>query len=469
MEDLRMAEHTKFQIGILGAGPGGYVAAIRAAQLGASVALVEQDALGGTCLNRGCIPSKALISTAELLDEIRHANQYGIEVGRPTLNLGQAMARKDKIVNQLVKGVGFLMKKGHVAVFSGRGRLLAPHRLGVALQDGQRELECETIILATGSEPLVIPIPGHDLPGVITSDQAVHLTELPASMAVIGGGPIGVELAYVYSRFGSRVTLIEMLDHLVPAEDDDISDTLERSLKKGGIKVRTGAKVQAIEQAQTGLVVKYAAPDGQGQVEAERVLMAVGRRACTKNLGLEEVGVELDRSNVKVDDHRRTSIESIFAIGDCTRGAGLAHTASHEGIAAFETALGHEGHVNYDAIPACTFTVPEIGSVGLTERACQERGVKYTVGRFDFRASGKALAMNAREGFAKVIAEQSTGKVLGAHIIGPGATDLVAEMALAIQLGATAEQIAETVHAHPTLPEVLHEAALDSIHRALHK
>jgi dihydrolipoamide dehydrogenase len=464
-----MSETTQFDIGIIGAGPAGYVAAIRAAQLGASVALVERAALGGTCLNWGCIPSKALIATAHRLEQFKEADRFGIEVDAPKLDLAKAMKRKDRILDQLRKGIAFLLERGGVTLFEGSGKLLGPNEVGIAQEDGEREISCRHIILAVGSEPLVIPLPGHDLPQVITSDDAVHLTTLPASMAVMGGGPIGVELAYVYSRFGAKVTVLEMLPQLVPTEDEDVAEVLTKRLKRGGVKVLTGAKCEAIEPRNGGVSVKYAGDGDAGEVEAEIVLMAVGRRARLAGLDLEAVGVETERGQIKVDDERRTTVSGILAVGDCLRGAGLAHLASHEGIAAVETALGHEGHVNYDVVPACTFTVPEVASVGLKEKDAEEQGIAYKVGRFEFRSLGKALAENERDGFAKVLADPESGQVIGGHIVGPGATELIAELTLAMQKGLTIQDIGETIHAHPTLPEAVMEAALDSFGLAVHK
>jgi len=459
----------KFDVAVIGGGPGGYVAAIRAAQLGAKTALVELRELGGTCLNRGCIPTKALIHTAEFMSQLKGARSMGVTVEGVQLDMAKAVSRKNRIVSQLVKGVEFLMEKNGITLLRGIGRLAAPDLVEVVEgSDAGTRLPAENVILATGSVPFVPPIPGADGDSIVTSDEAVNCSEVPDSIAIIGGGAIGMEFAYIFSALGAKTTVIEMLPQIMPAEDPEVVEVLHKSMTKGGTKIRTGAKCTGIEDRQGKKVVKFETDKGADEVVADLVLMAVGRRADTEKVGAAEMGIEMDRSNIKADEHLRTNIPGVYAIGDCIRGIGLAHQASHEGIAAAENAMGGDSVRHDKLVPACLYTVPEIASVGLREHEAQERGIDIKVGKFPFRALGKSLAIGGREGFAKIIADAKTGKLLGGQIIGPHATDIIQEVVLGIKMGATAEEVGETIHAHPTLPEAIGEAALDAAGRAIH-
>lgn len=459
---------SSFDVVVVGAGPGGYVAALRAAQLGGRVALVEAREVGGTCLNRGCIPSKALIKCAEVLEEVKNAKTFGINVAAASADYDGVRKHKDRTVKQIVMGVELLLRARQVQVFHGRGRLLSPQEVEITGPETSVRVTGKHIVWATGSVPFVLPIPGADSPGVFTSDEAVDLPGPPATLAIIGGGAIGCEFAYVYSRFGTKVTVVEMLPNILPTEDPEASEVLAKSLKKSGVKIVTGARANAIEQRDGANVLVFTQDGEERSVEAEMVLMAAGRRADTADMGLEEVGVELVKGCVRVDDERRTSVDSIYAIGDCVRGIGLAHWASHEGIIVAERLLGGGEHHGPMYVPGVVFTKPEIGSVGLREHEAAAQGVPVRVGKFPFQALGKATAIREREGFVKLVAAAEDGRLLGGTVVGPAATDLVAEITLAVQAGLTAADVAGTVHAHPTLAEAVGEAALATLGHAIH-
>ena len=459
---------TTFDIAIIGGGPGGYVGAIRAAQLGAKTAVIERDALGGTCLNRGCIPSKALISVVEAAYTAREAKAFGVQCEVTGIDVGRMKKHMERCVKQLVMGVEGLMEKNGITVFRGHGTFRSPTDIAVAGDEGETVLSAEKAVIATGSVPFLLPIPGADLPGILTSDDALKLTEAPESIAIIGGGAIGLEWAFIYAGLGSKVTVIEMMPTILPTEDEEVTAELAKSLKKRKIKIITDARCEAIEKTPEGLRLLYEQEGESGSVEASQVMMAAGRRAYTENLGLEAAGVEDDRGRVMADDKYRTSAESIYAVGDCLRGIGLAHQASHEAIAAVENALGHDGYLNPAAIPACVFTWPEVASVGLKERDAREQGLDISVGSFPFRANGKAIGAGEREGFVKLVADAASGRVLGGSIFGPNASSLIAEVTLAVHHELTLHDIAETIHAHPTLPEVVAEAAHVAMGQGLH-
>lgn len=457
-----------FDLIIVGAGPGGYVAAIRAAQLGARVALVEEKAVGGTCLNRGCIPSKALIKCAEVLEEARGGKTFGILVEGISVDYEAVRKHKDRTVKQLVAGVEGLLKARRVQVFYGRGTLLSPTEVEVTGAEAVTRLRGKYLIWATGSVPFVLPIPGADGPGVVTSDDAVDLPGPPETMAIIGGGAIGCEFAYVYSRFGTKVTIVEMLGSLMPTEDPEASEVLTTSFKKSGVKIATGAKAQAIEEREGKKVLVYEQDGQEKTVAADLVLMAAGRRANTAGMGLAEAGLALDRGRLTADASLKTNLDSIYAIGDVTRGIGLAHWASHEGIAAAELLFAGTPVPEQTFVPGVVFTKPEIGSVGKREHECRADGTPIVVGKFPFQALGKASAIREREGFVKLVASAEDGRLLGGTVVGPSATDLVAEIGLAVQMGLSAAEMAETMHAHPTLAEAMGEAALDVLGHAIH-
>jgi dihydrolipoamide dehydrogenase len=456
-----------FDIAIIGGGPGGYVGAIRAAQLGARTALIERDALGGTCLNRGCIPSKALISCVEALYTIKEASAFGIEAQVTGLDLEKMRKHTDRCVKQLVSGVEGLMQKNGITVFRGHGTLRSPREIEVQ-GEAAATLQAEKVVLATGSVPFILPIPGADLPGILTSDDALKLTDIPESIAIIGGGAIGLEWAFIYAGLGAKVSVLEMLPTIMPTEDEEVTAELAKSLKKRGIKILTGARCQAIEATQGGYRLTYESEGAEKQLDAGQVMMAAGRRAFTESLGTEAAGVATDRGRIQANERFETSAPGVYAVGDCLRGIGLAHQASHEAIAAVENALGHQGFINLNAVPACVFTWPEVASVGVKERDAREQGLDISVGKFPFRANGKAIGAGEREGFVKLVADAPSGRLLGGAIFGPNASALIAEITLAVHHELTLADVAEAIHAHPTLPEVVAEAAHVAMGLPLH-
>jgi dihydrolipoamide dehydrogenase len=470
-----MAED-KFDLVVIGGGPGGYVAAIKAAQLGLRTACVEmRGSLGGTCLNVGCIPSKALLHSSELFAEARHDfERHGIKLGSVELDLAAMMARKDKVVSDLTKGIEGLFRKNKVEYVRGRGRISGPNEVTVTPVDGGegRTLQAENILIATGSDS--VPLPGVEIDEerIVSSTGALALGEVPKRFVVVGAGYIGLEMGSVWRRLGAEVTVVEFLDRITPGMDDEVSKQLQRILSRQGLQFRLGTKVTGA-QVNGGTVTLTLEPaNGGGEpetLEAEAVLVAIGRRPYTEGLGLEEVGVELDnRRRVQVDDHFRTSVPNIYAIGDVIRGPMLAHKAEDEGFAVAEMLAGQSPHVNYDAIPGVIYTAPEVASVGKTEEQLKEEGVEYRVGKFPFQANSRARAIGLTEGFVKILADAKTDRVLGVHIIGPEAGTLIAELALAIEFGASSEDIARTCHAHPTLEEAVKEAALATFAKPIH-
>lgn len=459
----------RFDVVVMGAGPGGYRTAIRAAQLGKRVAVVERDRVGGVCLNRGCIPTKALLRTAEVLDNFRHAADFGIDVQGVSLNLAKTMTRKDRIVRRLTGGVSTLLKANGVTLINGTARLVSPTRVTVTGGGGERELEAGAAIIATGSEAALPPIPGIDGRGVITSDGALQVTTVPSSLLIIGAGAVGIEWASVFNGFGSQVTVVEMLPQVVPTEDTEIAGVVESSMARRGVRFHKGTRVLSISDGPGGgKQVTVEGTGGRQVLEAELVLVAAGRSPNSKGIGLEELGVETVRGFIKTDRYMRTNVPNVYAIGDVVAGSPLlAHVAYAEAMVAAQAIAGEDTPIDYRVVPACTFCHPEIASVGLNERQAREQGLEIKVGRFPFLASGKALAFGDTTGMVKIIAGARYGEVLGVHIVGPGASDLIAEGALAIRLEATLEDVAETIHAHPTLPEAVEEAALDAMARAL--
>ena len=483
-----------FDLVVVGGGPGGYPAAIRAAQLGLKTALVEKERPGGVCLNWGCIPTKAMLRSAEVLETARHGAEYGVLADNVRLDYAAVLARKDRVVKSLTDGVAGLLAASGVTVTIGHARLTGPRTVEVVGvgdaplgQGGPRynappapdgapaaTLEGRNLLLATGSTPAVLPIPGIDLPGVVTSDGAFLLEEVPRRIVIIGASAVGAEWATMFQAFGSEVTMVELLDRLLPAEDEDIGKALARSFARRGIKVETGRTVTGIAPAgdqAPPLVVTVADPDGGNprEVEADVVLVGVGRRPNTAELGLERAGVATDlRGWVEVDDRLRTGVPGVHAVGDVTGRVLLAHVASHQGLVAAGVMAGHDERIDYRAVPAATFTHPEVASVGLTEAAAREAGHDVAVGRFPFSALGRAQTFGGVEGLVKVVAERDDGHVLGVHVIGPGASDLIPEGVLAMQLEASLSDIAATIHAHPTLGEGTMEAALVALGLPVH-
>ena len=452
-----------FDLVVIGGGPGGYVAALRAAQLGARTAIVEKDRMGGTCLVRGCIPTKALLQSSELYTMARDGAAFGLVADNVGFDWSAAQKRKGSVVDQLVKGVEGLLKAGGVTSYKGGARLAGK---GVVEVAGDR-LQAKDIVIATGSAVARIPLPGAEL--TIDSDQVLELKEVPRRLAVIGGGVVGMEFAAMFAALGSKVTVLEMLPQVLAMVDADLVAVYSKHLSKVGGEIHTDSKVSEVVKRNGALQVRFSTGGEGGAVDADQVLLAVGRTPYTQGLDAEKAGVKLDRGRVVVDDHLRTSADGVWAIGDVIGGIMLAHVASYEGVCAVENIAGHGDRVpDYHAAPNCVYTDPEIAHVGLGEKEAKDKGIAVKVGKFPFAAAGRALTLGQTEGFVKVIADAESGKLLGAHIIGPRATDLIAEATLAIQNGLTLEQIDLTIHAHPTLPESLMEAALAAQGRAIH-
>ena len=458
-----------FDVIVIGAGPGGYVCAIRAAQLGMKVACVEKrETLGGTCLNVGCIPSKALLQSSEHYEEALHKlADHGVTVGSVKLDLARMQARKGEVVGANVKGVEFLFRKNKVTWLKGEGSITAPGTVSVA----GKEYSAKRVVIASGSESIPLPGVEVDEKQIVTSTGGLELTSVPKHLVVIGGGYIGLELGSVWRRLGAEVTVVEFLDRLVPSMDLEVGKTFERVLAKQGIKTKLKTKVMGATKSKKGvtLTLEPAAGGATEELMADVVLVAIGRRPYVAGLGLDKVGVALDeRGRIKVDGHYATNVPGIYALGDVIAGPMLAHKAEEEGVALAEILAGQKPHLNYGAIPGVVYTWPEVASVGETEEQLKARGVAYKIGKFPFTANGRARAMGDMDGFVKILADKATDKVLGAHIIGPDAGTLIAELVLAMEFGASAEDVARTCHAHPSLNEAVKEAALAVDGRALH-
>lgn len=467
-----MAE-TPFDLIVIGSGPGGYVAAIRAAQLGMRVACVEKDeTLGGTCLNVGCIPSKALLDSSEMYHQAKHSlDHHGIKATGVSLDLKAMMARKDGVVSQLTRGVAGLFKKNKIEYVRGMGKVAGPGKVEVDGSAGKRTLAAKNILIATGSAPIALKTIPFDGKHIISSTEALTLPEVPKKMVVIGAGAIGLELGSVWSRLGAEVVVFEFLDRIAATMDREMTTALQRSLEKQGLKFRlkTGAQSATFENGRVKLAWKSAEGSESGTEECDVVLVAIGRRPFTEKLGLVEAGVELDqRGFVVVDKHFQTRVPGILAIGDVIGGAMLAHKAEEEGVACAETIAGGAGHVNYLAVPNVIYTHPELASVGITEEEAKTRGIEIKIGKFPLMANGRAKAMDATEGSVKIIGDAQTDRLLGMHILAARASDMIAEGAVAMEFAASVEDIARSVHAHPTLPEAIKEAALAADKRAIH-
>jgi dihydrolipoamide dehydrogenase len=457
----------QFDVTVIGSGPGGYVAAIRGAQLGLKVALVEKDKrLGGTCTLRGCIPTKQLLMSAHYYEKAQHMKEFGIEVSDIKLAFADVQKRKEKVVMKNSKGIEFLMKKNTITVFKGTGKLQLPGKVEVTGADGQQEIiDSKNIIIATGS--VVRPIPGFETDGerVVNSDHILELKEIPKSLIVMGAGAVGVEFASVYSRFGTETTLVELLPRLLPIEDEEVSKELEKSFRKRGIKSQLDTKLEKMEKTETG--VRLTGKTSKGEevtLEAEMLLVAVGRMPYLEGLGLEGTKIKVERGAIQVDEFCRTGEENVYAIGDVIPTPWLAHLASKEGILAVEQIAGqHAQPINMRLVPNCTYCDPEVASIGLTEKRAREEGYDVKVAKFPFSASGKARILGEEEGFVKIVSETKYDELLGVHIIGPHATDIIAEACVAMQLESTAEELGRTMHAHPTISESVMEAA-EGIH-----
>ncbi len=457
---------SQFDVTIIGSGPGGYVAAIRAAQLGFKTAIIEKyPTLGGTCLNVGCIPSKALLDSSEHFEKAKHefAN-LGILINEPKVDLPRMIARKNEVVETTTKGINYLMDKNKVTVFQGVGSFESATKVKITKNDGSTEtIESKYIIIATGSKPSSLPFINIDKERIITSTEALNLQKVPKKLLVIGGGVIGLELGSVYLRLGAEVTIIEYLDKIIPGMDGSLSKELQKVLKKQGMKFELSTAVSAVER--NGDSVKITATNKKGEVsfEGDYCLVSVGRRPYTDGLGLENAGVELDeRGRVKVNDHLQTNVSNIYAIGDVVKGAMLAHKAEEEGVFVVESLAGQKPHINYDLIPGVVYTWPEVAGVGKTEEQLKEAGVEYKVGNFPMRALGRSRASGDTDGFVKILADAKTDEILGFHMIGARAADLIAEGVTAMEFRASAEDLTRMSHAHPTYAEAVKEAALDA-------
>ena len=462
-----------YDLVVIGTGPGGYVCAIRAAQLGLKVAVVEKrKSFGGTCLNVGCIPSKALLHASEMFEEAGHTlPSLGVIVGKPKLDLKQMMVHKDETVAANVNGVAFLLKKNKVEAFTGTASIPAAGKVVVTGEDGKtQELETKNIVIATGSEATGLPGVEIDEKTVVTSTGALELTAVPKELVVVGAGVIGLEIGSVWSRLGAKVTVVEYLDRILPGMDGEVAKQFQRILEKQGFAFQLGSKVTRVETGKKGatLTVEPAAGGEAKTLSADIVLVAIGRRPNTDGLGLDKAGVATERGRVVIDDHFKTNIAGIYAIGDVVRGPMLAHKAEDEGVAVAEIIAGQHGHVNYDAIPGIVYTAPEVAAIGKTEEELKAAGVAYKVGKFPFTANGRARAIRHTDGFVKVLADATTDRVLGCHIIGPHAGDLIAEVTVLMEFGGSSEDLARTCHAHPTLSEAVKEAAMAVEKRQIH-
>ena len=458
-----------FDLIVIGGGPGGYVCAIRAAQLGLKVACVEKrDTLGGTCLNVGCIPSKALLQSSHLYEMAAHEmDKHGIKTGKVSLDLDTMLARKDTVVSDLTKGIAFLFKKSKITHITGSASFDGPGKVTV----GGDVYEAKNIVIATGSESAPLPGVEVDEQQIVTSTGALSLPKVPKSLVVIGAGVIGLELGSVWRRLGAEVTVVEFLDHILPPMDGEVRKTAQRMLKKQGMAFKLASKVTGAKTAKSGVTLTVEPRDGGAaeEIKAEVVLLAIGRRPYTEGLNLDAVGLTTDdRGFIAVDAHLKTAVDGVYAIGDVIGGAMLAHKAEDEGIAVAETIAGQSGHVNYDAIPSVVYTHPEISMVGKTEEQLKDAGVDYKAGKFSFMANSRAKANGETEGFVKILADAKTDRVLGAHIIGPQAGELIAAITLGMEFSAAAEDIARTCHSHPSLSEAVKESALAVDGRAIH-
>lgn len=451
---------------VIGGGPGGYIAAIRAAQLGAKVILVEQDKVGGTCLHWGCIPTKAYYRNAEIMNNLQKADAFGIRLSSYTLDMEKVQSRKQEIIHNLHSGIQTLLRNHKIEVMGGKGRLISRNTVEVTDSTGHSEtIQAKNILLASGSRSSSIPIPGINLPGVMTSEDILALTDVPRKMVIIGGGVIGIEFAGIFQSFGSEVTVLELLPRILPMVDEEIVKRMNPMLKKKGIKIETGVQVREIKQSVNGLTVfAQGKNDNPLEFEGDTVLVATGRTPNTEGLGLDEAGIKYNRKGIQVDKDFKTTVPGVYAIGDVIGGQMLAHVASHQGTIVAENLFGLDSAVRLrktaPVVPACVFSFPEIASVGFTEQELKDQNIPYITSKFMFGANGKALTLGEGEGLVKVLAQQNDKKILGVHILGPHASDLIHEAALAIHKGLTAEDITHMIHAHPTLAETFHEAIL---------
>lgn len=460
----------KYDIIVLGSGPGGYVTAIRAAQLGFKVAIIEKENLGGICLNWGCIPTKALLKSAQVFDYLKHASDYGLTVEKFDKDFNAVISRSRGVADGMSKGIQFLMKKNKIDVIEGTGKVKPEKKIDVVGKDGKTtEYSADHIIIATGARSRELPNLPQDGKKVIGYRQAMSLSEQPKSMIVVGSGAIGVEFAHFYNAMGTEVTIVEFMPNIVPVEDEDISKQFERSLKKAGIKIMTNASVEKVDTSGNGVKATVKTSKGEEILEADIVLSAVGIKSNIENIGLEEVGIATDRDKIVVNPYYQTNIPGYYAIGDVVPGQALAHVASAEGILCVEKIAGlHVEPIDYGNVPGCTYATPEIASVGLTEKQAREKGYELKIGKFPFSASGKAKAAGTPDGFVKVIFDAKYGEWLGCHMIGSGVTDMIAEAVVARKLETTGHEIIKSIHPHPTMSEAIMEAAADAYGEVIH-
>ena len=455
------------KIVVIGAGPGGYVAAIKAAILGAEVVVVEKSKVGGTCLNWGCVPTKSLLAASERIEMVRDAEEFGINISSDiTIDFTKIMERKNKIVSNLVKGIEVLFTQRKVKLVKGLGKIVSANEVLVTKEDGTKEsISADKIIIATGSAPIIPPMFAYDKIKVITSDEAMNLTYIPKSMIIVGGGVIGCEFGQFYKKLGTEITIVEMADHVLPFEDDDVAKQLARSLKRDKIKVITSDSITKVEIIDDMVIAKL----GSGKsLTADIMLVSVGRRSYLDNLGVEELGLASERGKLIVDENMMTNVSGIYAIGDVINSPMLAHVASKEGLVAIDHAMGKKSSVNYDAVPRCVYTDPEVAAVGKTERELTEKGIAYHVGSFEFRGLGKAQAIGKLQGSVKILVDEND-VIVGASVVGPHATDLLTELTLAVHFKLTAAQVGDVIHPHPTLSEALMEALHDVHGQCVHK
>jgi len=457
----------KAQVVVIGGGPGGYVASIRAAQLGASVILVEKDKVGGTCLNRGCIPTKSLLGSTRILDTIKKAEEFGINVKEVQPEFSRIMGRKEAIVRQLRQSVLQLFKSHKIKFIKGTATIVSPHSVRVETGQETEDIEADKIIIATGSKPIQPALFNFDHPSVLTSDDTLELTDLPKSLLIVGSGVIGLEFACIFNTLGVQITMVEMMDQILPTEDIRIAIQMQQILSERGIDFFVGTRVEGITNYMSnGIIARL---DNGEEITAEKMLVSVGRRPLTDGIGLEGVGITTGQvGNILVNEKMETNVQGIYAVGDAVGGIMLAHVASTEGITAAENAMGLDSSMDYSIVPSCVYTNPEIASVGLTADKAQAIGKKVRIGRFPFSASGKAMVIGEEDGFVRLVVDEETDQVIGAQIIGPHATELIAEAASFIKWGLTAEQIGATIHAHPTLAESIMEAAENVHGKAIH-
>ena len=469
-EQLDKSPDYDADIAIIGSGPAGYVAAIRAAQLGARTVVIEKGEVGGTCLNVGCIPTKVLLSCVAVLDHVKEAADFGVKVSEHSIDLPAMMKRKSRTVRQLVSGVEGLFRKNKVRLVKGTARIVDQHTLAVKSDRNSETVKARFILIATGSVPAVLPVPGFEIGGdVWTSTEALEFDSIPKSLLVVGAGAIGLESGYTFARMGTEVLVVEMMPQILPAADTETTNELQRLLEQAGMRFALNSTVTRAEDAKGGKKVYIKSGDKEEARVFEKVLVAVGRRAVLDGIGLDEVGIKHDKRKIIVNEHMQTIIPNIYAAGDCVGEPMLAHVGWTESITAVEHAMGMGSKMDYSAFPACVYTSPECASVGLTEEQARERSTDVRVGKFSFAHNGKAMGIGEGHGFAKFVVDAKHGQILGAHIVGPHATDLIAEAALAIRNELTVDEVVATIHPHPTLSEVVQEAAYDALGRAIHK